>query len=205
MIEGTVIFTYCDTCEDETAHRILRGRKGATPESGFEGAVQCIECRTIHNARFPVERPVRINCIISEGDSSRKTMIEFGPLEEVKIDDEIFWEDHNLKVASIESNGKRVPKAMAKEIDTVWMIVFDSVQVKVSIVKGENTKSEKLDVAPEEEFAVGDILEFGRNKVVINKIKTSRSMVYREGSPVEARNIKRVYSKIIIERREKRY
>ncbi|MFO8050384.1 MAG: HVO_0476 family zinc finger protein [Thermoplasmatota archaeon] len=201
MIEGTVIFTFCEVCQEETPHRIIRGRMGTDPDSGFDGTVRCIECQTVHNAQLPVEKPIKVNCIISDGKDSRRTEIDFGQLEEVRTDEEIFWEDHNLKVTSIESGKKRVKRAKAKDIDTIWMKLFDSVPVKVSIVRGENTKSERISAAPEEEFAVGDILEFGRNKVMVDKIKTIRSMVYREGSPVEARNIKRVYTKLVKERR----
>jgi uncharacterized Zn finger protein len=117
------------------------------------------------------------------------------------VGEEFFWEDHNLIGTSIEKDGRRVMKCRAKEISCLWLKVFDTVPVKVSIVKGANTKSEKVEAAPEEEFAVGDILEFGREKVVIDKIKTTRRMVYREGAPIEARDITRVYAKIIKERR----
>jgi uncharacterized Zn finger protein len=148
-----------------------------------------------------VEKPITVQSIISDRDASERKRIEFGPIEEVHVGEEFFWEDHNLKVTSIEKEGRRVDKAKAKEIDCLWLKVFDTVPVKVSIVKGANTKSERLEAAPEEEFAVGDILEFGRDKVVIDKIKTTRRMIYREGVPYQARDIKRVYAKIIKERR----
>lgn len=201
MPEGTVIFTICESCGEETPHRVLRGKMGASPESGFDGTVQCVTCKTIHPAHFPVEKPVSILSIISAGGTSEKKRIDFGPLEEIKVGEEFFWEDHNLKITSIEKDGRRVVGSKANEVSCIWLKVFDTIHVKVSIVRGANTKSEKVEVAPEEELAVGDILEFGRDKVVIDKIKTTRRMVYREGNPVEARDIKRVYAKIIKERR----
>jgi uncharacterized Zn finger protein len=201
MTEGTVIFALCENCGEETPHRILKGRIGPDPESGFDGTVQCISCKSIHNAYFPVEKPIEVQSVISEQEKSEKKRVEFGPNEEVRVGEEFYWEDHNLLVTSIESDGRRVDKCRAADIDCLWLKIFDTVHVKVSIVRGENTKSEKLEAAPEEEFAVGDILEFGRDKVVIDKIKTDRSMIYREGSPVEARSIKRIYSKIVKERR----
>lgn len=201
MPESAVIFTLCESCGEETPHRVLKGRMGASPESGFDGTVQCVTCKTIHRAYFPVEKPISVQSIISDRDSSERKRIEFGPIEKVHVGEEFFWEDHNLKVTSIEMDGRRVNKAKAKEIDCIWLKVFDTVPVKVSIVKGSNTKSERVEAAPEEEFAVGDILEFGRDKVVIDKIKTMRRMIYREGIPIQAREIKRVYAKIIKERR----
>ncbi|MGA1873717.1 MAG: HVO_0476 family zinc finger protein, partial [Thermoplasmatota archaeon] len=194
-------FTICEKCGEETPHRVLKGRIGPSLDSGFDGTVQCVSCRTVHHANFPVEKPVKVNSVISDGDRSDRTQIEFGPLEEVMVGQEFFWESHNLLVTSIEQEGRRVGKAKAKEIGCLWLKVYDTVQVKVSIVRGQSTKSEKVEAAPEEEFAVGDILEFGRDKVVIDKIKTERRMIYREGVPVEARDIKRVYAKIIKERR----
>ncbi|MFW3146251.1 MAG: HVO_0476 family zinc finger protein [Thermoplasmatota archaeon] len=201
MTEGTVIFTFCETCSEETPHRVLKGRMGPTPESGFDGTVQCIECRSVHNAQFPMEKPRKVRAVVSHGENSETTWIEFSPLEEVRVNEELYFGEHNLKITSMEAGGRRVRKAKAKDIDTLWMKVFDTVWVKVSIVRGESTKSEKVEAPPDEEFAVGDILEFGRDKVVIDKIKTERSMVYREGNPVEAREIKRIYSKIVKERR----
>ncbi|MGA1848276.1 MAG: HVO_0476 family zinc finger protein [Thermoplasmatota archaeon] len=201
MTEGTVIFALCESCGEETPHRILKGRTGPDPESGFDGTVQCISCKSIHNAYFPVEKPIEVQSVVSDQERSEKKRIEFGPNEEVRVGEEFYWEDHNLLVTSIESNGRRLEKCKASDIDCLWLKIFDTVPVKVSIVRGENTKSERLEAAPEEEFAVGDILEFGKDKVVIDKIKTDRNMVYREGSPVEARSIKRIYSKIVKERR----
>jgi len=201
MTEGTVIFVLCESCGEETPHRILKGKIGPDPESGFDGTVQCITCKTIHNAYFPVEKPIEVPCVISEQDRSDRKRIEFGPSEEVKVGEEFFWEDHNLLITSIEAGGKRVSRCKASQIDCLWLKIFDTVPLKVSIVRGEYTKSEKLEAAPEEEFAVGDILEFGKDKVVIDKIKTENRMVYREGSPVEARSIKRIYSKTVRERR----
>ncbi|MGA1866396.1 MAG: HVO_0476 family zinc finger protein [Thermoplasmatota archaeon] len=201
MPEGTVIFTFCEKCGEETPHRVLKGRIGATPASGFDGTVQCISCKQIHHANFPVEKPVSINCIISDKDHSKKETIEFGPLEEVMVGEELFWESHNIIVTAIEKNGSRVRKTKASEIDCLWLKYFDTVPVKVSIVRGASTKSEKIEAAPDEEFAVGDLLEFGKEKVVIDKIKTEHRMIYRDGVPVEARDIKRVYAKIVKERR----
>ncbi|MBN1389691.1 MAG: hypothetical protein JXA22_03505 [Candidatus Thermoplasmatota archaeon] len=201
MPEGTVIFTLCDKCGEETPHRILKGRIGATPESGFDGTVQCISCKSIHHANFPVERPVKVNSVISNKEVSEKKLIEFGPIEEVMVGEELFWESHNLLVTAIEQKGRRVRKAKASDIDCLWLKYFDSVLVKVAVVRGSNTRSERVEATPDEEFAVGDILEFGREKVVIDKIKTEYRMVHRDGVPVEARDIKRVYAKIINERR----
>lgn len=200
MTEGSVIYLYCEGCGEETPHRILKGKLGPTMESGFDGTVQCIPCSTVHPAHIEMEKPVDVRSIISEKARSTRTEIEFFPREIIRVKDEIMWEDHNLLVTAIEKGSRRVEKAEASEVDCIWLKLFDTVEIKVSVVEGSNTKSERMEAAPEEEFAVGDLLEFGRMKVVITKIKKDRRMVYREGSPVQAREIKRVYTKRVTER-----
>jgi uncharacterized Zn finger protein len=200
MTEGSVIYLFCEICGEETPHRILRGKLGPTMESGFDGTVQCVPCKGVHPAHIDMEKPIEIPSVVSEKGRSEKTVIEFFPREIVRLDDEIMWEDHNLLVTAIESRMRRVEKEEASNIDCIWLKLFDTVEIKVSIVEGPNTKSERIEAAPDEEFAVGDLMEFGRRKVVITKVKTRRSMVYREGSPVQAREIKRVYTKRVEER-----
>ena len=201
MTEGTVLYLYCDTCDDETPHRILKGSIGTGKNEGFDGTVQCQECNLIHQTRIEVEKTVDVPTIISTGSSSEKTSIEFYPREFVRVSDEILWDDHNLLITSIEKRDKRVKGCEASEITTLWVKIFDSIDLNVSIVEGPNTKSEKINAAPEEEFEVGDLLEFGRTKVVITKIKVTQRTIYREGKPVEARDIKRIYTKRVDERR----
>ena len=195
MAEGSVIYMFCDLCEEETPHRILKGKLGTSMEAGFDGTVQCVPCRSIHKAHIDVEIPIGVISIISTGASSEKTSIEFFPREMIKVGEELIWDDHNLIVTSLESNGKRLKKAEASEVDCIWLKTFDSIDLKIAIVQGANTRSEKIDAAPEEEFAVGDLIELGKIKVVITKIRIMGKMIYSEGSPVEARKIVRVYTR----------
>ena len=47
---------------------------------------------------------------------------------------------------------------------------------------------------------MGDILDFGRTKVIIDKIKLDGRTLYRQGLAAQARDIKRVYTKQVRER-----
>lgn len=200
MTEGTVVYLYCESCEEETPHRIIKGMIGPEMEDSFDGTVQCHQCSLIHQAHIDVEKAIEVPTIISSGSSSQKTAVEFYPKEVVRVTDEILWEDHNLLVTSIEVGDKRVKKAEASKISSLWVKVFDSIDLNVSIVEGANTKSERINAAPEEEFEVGDLLEFGKTKVVITKMKVTYRTINREGKPVEARDIKRIYTKKVNER-----
>ncbi len=196
-----MIYAHCEACSEETPHRILKGTMGQSLGHGFSGTVQCQTCRDIRHLEIPAEKPCMVPMVLSDGGNSRKVEIEFGRDEGVMINDEIFFEDHNILITSIESEGKRVKRRLAREISMLCAVVFDTVKVKVAIVKGSTTASELVEAVPDKEFAVGDLLEFGRKKVIITKIKTLMKMVYREGRPVEARDIRRIYTRIVREKR----
>ncbi|MGA1820967.1 MAG: HVO_0476 family zinc finger protein [Thermoplasmatota archaeon] len=200
MSEGSEIFFHCETCGSETPHRVLRGRIGVTSDEGFDGTAQCTECDTVHHVLIPVVKSVRVKMVVSDRDLSKKDEIELSTREEISVGDEFYHGDHNLKVTAIESAGKNVSRGLAGDVSMLYAKVFDVVHVKVAIVKGANTSSEQIEAAPDEEFAVGDILDFGRTKVIIEKIKLEGRTLYRQGMSAQAREIKRVYTKQIKER-----
>lgn len=200
MSRGSLIYHFCETCQEETPHKILSGRFDGNLDSGFDGTIQCQNCTTIHHVQIPVEKPVKVNLVISYRGESLTGELELSPNEEVRTGDEFYHGDHNLLVTSIESRNKRKHRALGKEIDTLWTKVFDTVDLKVSVVKGSNTHSETIEAAPDEEFSVGDILDFGRSRVLVSKIRDSDRTIYREGNPIQARSIKRIYTKPIKER-----
>ncbi|MCU0798522.1 MAG: hypothetical protein MUC62_02475 [Candidatus Thermoplasmatota archaeon] len=200
MDEAGVVYTYCDSCAEETPHKVIRGRMRPPPNTGFEGSVQCITCRSIHSTHIPLERPLSIQAIISDGQGSTRTRMEVPPDEVLSVEEELFHEGHNLFITSLESKGRRVLSSASKDIDCIWFKVFDKVKVKVAIVKGAITKSYTLEASPDEEFCVGDILEVGGGNVMIDKIKVERGTIYSSDRPVEARDIKRVFTKQIRDR-----
>lgn len=200
MDEAGVVYTYCDSCAEETPHRVIRGRMSPPPNTGFEGSVQCITCRSIHSTHIPLERPLSIQVIISDGNSSTRTRMEVPPDEVLTVDEELFHDGHNLLITSLESKGRRVMSSTSKDLDCIWFKTFDKVKVKVAIVKGAVTKSYTLDASPDEEFCVGDILDVGSSKVMIDKIKIERGTIYSSDRPIEARDIKRVFTKQVRDR-----
>jgi uncharacterized Zn finger protein len=145
-------------------------------------------------------KPKAIQVIISDGKGSMRGRIELPQDEVLTVGEELLHEGHNLLISSLESHGKRVISSTSKEIDCIWFKMFDSVKVKVSVVKGAVTKAHTVEASPDEEFCVGDILDLAGSKVMIEKIKVERGTIYSSDRPVEARDIKRVFTKQVRER-----
>jgi uncharacterized Zn finger protein len=186
----------CPKC-GETMHRILKGRVSGKKGATLECVVKCSECGEVRKATIKREKPVAVKVILSDDDRSSRTEMDLLPGEEVVVGDKMILDGHEVEVSSIESEGRRVDVALAKEVDTLWTKRADKVKVKFSISKGPRTLAKEMLALPDEEFYVGDMVELGRMKVVIHKIKCRDGMV-REGS-VQASSIVRVYAKGIKE------
>ena len=186
------LYLDCPSCGEKTLHEVLKGQisKGGDV---LETTVKCQECQHVHSAVVREPKSTKVAIILSDMGATKKTEFEFGEDELVVVGDELFIGDTNVVITAIEKGERRVPEAVAKEIKTIWAKKFDKVRVRISVNKTSKTLAAELTALPDEEFFVGDILNIGRDSVVIHYIKTRESMVRQGGVP--ARDIVRIYAK----------
>jgi uncharacterized Zn finger protein len=149
----------------------------------------------VHHVHIRRERPIEVQVIISEGNRSEKVTLELPPDTRIDLKDEIEVDGTVVQVTSIEKDGKRLSRAKAGDIGTLWTKRFDQIPVKVSIFKGRRTSPETLIATPGEEFSIGDILEIKGRMAAIESIKIEGRTI-RKGS-AEARDIVRIYAREI--------
>jgi len=187
------LYLECPECGKETLHQVLKAKVGEKGNITLDGTFQCTECEKVHKALLQVEKPVEVPVILSWQGESKKTRIELGADEPVSVDEELVVDDVPCMVTAVEVDGRRVDTAQAKNVDTIWTKRFDKVKISFSINKGRQTIAKSEMVPPHEEFYVGDLVDFGRDKAVIHAIKAGGRMLHRGGA--EARDIVRVYCK----------
>jgi uncharacterized Zn finger protein len=190
------IETLCPKCEAETMHMVLRGKIGKGKDSSmvFDATVKCTVCNEVQHVIIRQKKLIEVPIIISNGSKSERVKLDLPGDEEIIIDDEIELDEILVKVTSLEVNGRRVSKAMATDIQTVWTKRFDSIPVKVNIYEGRLTRPETIQCAPDKEFAVGEMIEIKGSPAVIENIKTEAQVV-RKGT-VQARDIQRIYARL---------
>ena len=186
------LYLDCPNCGQKTLNEVLRGKLSKNRDV-METTVKCQECAHVHTTVVREPKGLQIPMIVSEMGESHRTQIELGEDELVSLEDEIFVGDHNVVVTAIEKDGKRVMRAPAKEISTIWGKRFDKVRVRISVNKNQKTLAAEVFALPDEEFFVGDIMTVGRDEVVIHSIKTIESTLRNGGAP--ARDIVRIYAK----------
>jgi uncharacterized Zn finger protein len=186
------LYLDCPSCGEKTLHEVLKGKISKGGEV-LETTVKCQECLHVHNAVVREPKSVKVAMILSDMGTTTKMEFELGEDELVMVGDELFVGDSNVVVTAIEKGERRVDEAQANEIKTIWAKRFDKVRVRISVNKTSKTLAAELTALPDEEFFVGDILNIGRDNVVIHYIKTRDGMVRQGGVP--ARDIVRIYGK----------
>ncbi len=188
----------CPSCSPKMSvlHDVLK--------SGQNQLVQCQECGKVHPAKIEKEKTLKIKVIISKGEKSFTSMTLISSEDDVFVDDEIIVDDGEsdevfpIIVTAIESDNKRVKKANASEIDTIWGRAIDEVIVKIAVHHGKSTDALEKRVPGGYEFIIGREEKVGRTKVKIRKIKIRHgSLESRTGTAVEAKYIKRIFAEEI--------
>ncbi|MFA5312930.1 MAG: HVO_0476 family zinc finger protein [Methanomassiliicoccales archaeon] len=182
----------CHICGDLMVHEVLKGKMGRGQDV-IEATVKCQECGTITNVVVREPKTLNVPVIISELGQSKRESIELAEDEEIEVEEEMFVGELPVIISAIECGGRRVPKAKASDITTLWAKRFDKIRVKVAINKVHKTLSVDVEAAPDEEFYVGDLMTVGKDEVLIHYIMSTDGMVRR--GMVPARDIVRIYTK----------
>jgi uncharacterized Zn finger protein len=196
MEKTEIIEAKCPSCspEEPKMHVLLKKH---------DGRVRCEECGHVHKIPVKKEKQLKIRVVISRQDKSSVQEMEAGSEDIIHADDEFVVdtgeEVSGVRVQSIElKDGKRVKKAKAPDIMTIWARAIDEVIVKIAVQKKEITESFDYKVNGDYEFIIGSTMKIGGYEVAITNIKVREGGIFRrEGTAIKAKDIKRVYSKII--------
>ncbi len=197
MAAPSALVLECEEC-GEQPHRVLSGRVSGKDALVFQGTVKCGNCGRVRSVTVREDRPVGVPIVVSTGQESERSEIEFSPDELVSVGDRLDHEGHHVEITAIEVGERRVPAAKAANVRTLWAKQRDHVRVKFSVNKGNRTVPHELKAAPDEEFEVGDIVDLGRERAVIHRIHAG-GRTLRRGS-ARAEDIVRMYGKVVRER-----
>ncbi len=198
MAAPSALILKCDECGVEGPHRVLRGRVAGKDEVVFEGVVKCSACGAVRTVVRREPRPIDVPLIVSWMANSVRQSIEMGPEEDVHVGEEIPLDEGKVRITAIESKGRRVQTAKASEVDTIWAKKADKVWVPFSVAMGNRTVPRRVLAAPDEEFIVGDIVDLGKERAVVHRIRTAHRTI--DHGSATADEIVRVYGRVVRER-----
>lgn len=180
----------CPSCGEECEHLLV--------DESRNPVVRCTICGHTHRGVPPKEKEIQVRVILSQEGESQVCSVALESGEFVSLGDflaaECGDEVSGVEVTSIESKGKRVKKARARDVSTLWTRAIDKVVVRASVHKGWVTSPVSVVTEGGEEFSVGESWTFGPLPFRITHMKLRNGKVLRkEGQRAPARSVKRIY------------
>lgn len=185
------ITVHCPECSEETEHEIVSESRDVL--------VKCTVCG--HHQRVPREREPEsrsIKAIVSKEGKSIVGTIELGEDDECSVGDHLVAEcgdeAFGVEVTSIESGEKRLNRAKAGEITTLWTRAIEQVVVKISIHDEWKTIPVYMECDGEQPFVVGEKYVVSGRRFQITHLKLRDGPLMRkEGWKTVAHRVKRIY------------
>jgi uncharacterized Zn finger protein len=185
------ITAHCPECNDETEHEVVAESRDLL--------VRCTTCG--HHQRVPKEREpqaLMIKTIVSKEGTSRVCEIELAEDDECSVDDHLVAEcgedAFGVEVTAIEAGEKRVQRAKARDITTLWSRTIEQVVVKISIHDGRKTIPVYMECDGEQPFVVNEMYVVSGKRFRISHLKLRDGPLMRkEGWKTVAHRVKRVY------------
>ncbi|HOJ97639.1 MAG TPA: HVO_0476 family zinc finger protein [Methanospirillum sp.] len=188
-----LIDAYCATCKEETEQEVLSEARDLI--------IRCTVCGLTSRRPLPPEpEPIYVKTIVSREAESYVGRAELMKGEIVSVGDHIVAERDDGEVAgveimSLEVGDKRVTKAAAEEIDTIWSRAIDEVIVRISVHDGKKTIPLYVACEGDERFTIDEIVSIDRIRARIDHICLRNGMIQRRKGKYEVANrIKRIYA-----------
>ena len=165
------LWIYCETCEAESSHEILKGRTSTKRGFCFQGVVQCIECKSTGHTEIKEEPPLSLKLRLSEDNKTLNSTLDVDRGVLIIVGQTRPHPDGLILITSLELGNKRPSQAFSQEMPIVWAKRATHAKVRFAIHDGESTSSFKQEFESEKEFYVGMLLQLQgrRSKVkVIN-------------------------------------
>jgi uncharacterized Zn finger protein len=183
----------CPVCGDETEHEVV--------SDGRNLLVRCTVCgghQRMAKEKEQEEQPLAVKAIVSREGQSIVCSIELAANDQCHVGDHLVAEcgeeAFGVEVTAIESGEKRVQRAKAPAIDTLWTRAIEQVIVKISIHDGRKTIPLYMECDGELPFVVGEVIAVDKKRVRISHIKLRDGPLMRkEGWKAVAHRIKRAY------------
>ncbi len=194
MEKMEVVEAACPRCspEEEVMHTVVKSH-----------LVKCGQCGFIHRLPHEKKKAIKVRVIVSRQQESSTQEVEVNEDEELHAGDEFIVdvgeEVSGVRVQSLElKTGGRSERALARDVRTIWARAIDEVIVKIAVQQREKTESLDYKVNGDYEFTIGDVMRLKGYEVLISAIKARDGGLFkREGKSVRAKDIRRIYSRIL--------
>ncbi len=186
---------YCETCGEETPHRILRvDRRRAA--GAVSGVARCQVCRVTRTFSSVPEKSARVEAIVSSGPTSKRSPIFLPPTTVLARGDRIEVEGTPVLVTRLErTDGKTAASAPARSVATVWATSQVEPTVRVALIEGDRSRTLKVPASALPRLEVGATFRLGAGPLTIWALRANGKTWRRPGDAFPPERVTVVYAR----------
>jgi uncharacterized Zn finger protein len=137
--------------------------------------MRCADCGTTHPHQKERERLANVRVIVNRDGLSQPYNVNLPAEDDLRVGGELLVDDQAkdvvlAEITSLETD-RRVEKATAREVKTVWARAVDNVTLKVSVYNNGVTRPLSTQASGKDVFERGEVLEMDGIRFQVIKIK----------------------------------
>lgn len=137
--------------------------------------MRCVDCGTTHTIQKERERQANVRVIVNRDGTSQPYSINLPAQEELRVGGELLVDDQAkdvvlAEITSLETD-RRVEKATANAVKTVWARAIDNVTLRFSVYNDGVTRPLSTQASGKDVFERGEVLEIDGIRFQVVKIK----------------------------------
>jgi uncharacterized Zn finger protein len=187
---------YCESCRAETLHRVLRLDRGTGGPRSLAGVARCRECRWTHRFVSVQGATAPVVVVLSHGSRSERRAVEIEASAEVRVGGRLpgFEPGSVVRRIDLRAGGGR-DVALAHEVGTVWAVAEGARTVRLAVMSGSRSTTERLAAPPGARFAVGEIVRARSGPVTVVGLRARSRTWRRPGDAFPAEEVGVVYGR----------
>lgn len=188
---------FCESCGRETPHRLLRLRRSDDPAPrSVRGIARCRECRFTHAFVSTQASRTTVDVIVSRGPASERHRLELDPSEPLRLGDPIPGLEPNAVVRRIDRRDGRTARAsVARDVSTVWAAEGGPRLVRVAVLEGARSRTERVEAQAGVRWAVGDEIRLPSGSVSVVALRARNRTWRRAGDAFPSEEVSVVYGR----------
>ncbi len=187
---------YCESCAGLTLHRIVRLERTGAASTTLRGVARCRVCRWTHpfvSARAPSGA---VEAIVSHGETSERRRVELAPGLRVKVGEPLGGSVDAAVVRRIDLwRGGRADDAPAREVRTVWLVDRGPPTVRLAVIEGARSTTERVALDPRTVLTVGGSIRARGGPVTVVGLRARQRTWRRPGDAFPASEVRVVYGR----------
>ena len=137
------LWLFCDICNDENTHQILKSRTSTKKGFSFQGVVKCLECDSTSSKEVNEEPPLTLKLRISMDDETVNDTLTVDRGILIEVGQTRPHPDGLILVTGLELPHKRLNQAYSQDNTIVWAKKATHSKIRFAVHDGDLTDSYK--------------------------------------------------------------